>query len=91
MHWFKSDRPETICGLKFKAEDMGIPIIATELNGTYILPMIGEITTLQIEDVDCFICKQYLISRLYHCRDHGFLSGVEITNNERCSYCNKSV
>lgn len=44
-----------------------------------------------LNSVNCPDCINILKMKLYHCNNHGFLLGKEVTFDEKCDYCGLSV
>lgn len=32
-----------------------------------------------------------LMKKYYYCNEHGFIDGVDVTNDEKCAYCGREV
>jgi len=43
------------------------------------------------EEPTCAECSRLKQQSLYHCSVHGYLSGIEVTYDEKCAYCGNSV
>lgn len=93
LHYCEYNEPKTVCGVTFAPHK-----VKTIKNNSVSRRCIIEDSDIEItnmgEDLDtisCLPCKGWLKERLYHCPEHGFISGADVTFGEHCAYCGEAV
>jgi len=90
IHYY--DKPETICGLKFSPQEMEDEKRFGCNKYTYTIKRLNiKITCSELEKINCPECLKELKKLTYHCDNHGFVQGVDVTFNEQCAYCGLNV
>lgn len=44
--------------------------------------------TIDKNKVDCEFCLEKMKDYMYYCEIHGFIDAKDVTNDEKCDYCN---
>ena len=50
-----------------------------------------ESFTRDLKKVTCPRCVEKLKEKHYHCEQHGFIEGAEVTFDEKCAHCGRDV
>ena len=47
--------------------------------------------TKEPNEVTCPRCLEKMKETMYYCSEHGFVEGVDVTNDKKCAYCGRKV